>query len=99
MAALTQSMAILRPPGAVSDAATSERVRLLEQQIERVADERQGLEALAIKQEKQLKRYEKKYQEIKTGARMKMKDRVRTVTDENVGEERESSQPSTGSNN
>ena len=90
-------MATLRPVGAVSDVVTNERLRLLEQQIERDADERQGLEALAIKQEKQLKRYEKKYEEIKSGARIKMKDRVKHVTDEKVSGEKNGGSKSTGS--
>ena len=92
MAALTQSMATLRP---VPDAVTSERLRVLEQQIERDAEERQRLEASASKQEKQLKRYEKKYQEIKSGARLKMKDRAKTMTDENISGEKDSGQAST----
>ena len=64
----------------------------MEQQIEKHADERQELEALALKQEKLLKRYEKKYQVIKSGALVKMKDRARNgnATDESgVGDERD----------
>ncbi|KAK5135537.1 hypothetical protein LTR08_005172 [Meristemomyces frigidus] len=94
MAALTQSIATLHMP----DVATSERLRLLEQQIEKDEEERQRLEALAIKQEKQLKRYEKKYQVIKTGALVKMKDRVEKKTNETVSKEKEDSQIDTGSN-
>lgn len=76
-AALTQSVANLRPPGAglVADPAMHERVRQLEKQIESQAEERQKLESLASKQERMLKKYHSRFEEIKKSA--KEKDKVK----------------------
>jgi len=71
-AALTQSVANLRPPGG-PDIAMQERVRQLEKQVETQAEEREKLEGLASKQEKMLKKYHLKFEEIKQSAREKDK--------------------------
>lgn len=78
MAALTQSMATLRPQAAQQpqqqnsvDPAMQERLRQLEKQVEQQAEERQKLETLATKQEKMLKKYHSKWEEIKKSAREK----------------------------
>ena len=61
MAALTQSVVALRRPmsadTASADGAMAERVRQLERQVERDADERQKLETHAMAQEKALKKW------------------------------------------
>lgn len=77
MAALTQSMVNLRPPqqGGSADAATQERLRQLERQVEQQAEDKQKLESLAGRQEKMLRKYQSKWEELKKGA--KEKDRVR----------------------
>jgi len=72
MAALTQSMVSLRPSGGTSDAVMTDRLRQLEQQMERDAEDRQKLEIHAMKQEKQLKKWNDKYQALRAGARKKM---------------------------
>ncbi|KAK5128030.1 hypothetical protein LTR85_005147 [Meristemomyces frigidus] len=89
MAALTQSMVSLRPPSSAPDAATAERLRQLEQQIERDAEERQKLETHASRQEKQLRKWNDRYQTILGGAREKMKERAEKRTDDVGGEEAE----------
>lgn len=71
-AALTQSVASLRPQG-TSDMATQERIRQLEKEVEAQAEERQKLEGLASKQEKTLKKYQTKFEEIRKSAREKDK--------------------------
>lgn len=63
----------------------TERLRQLEQQIEKDAEERQRLESQATKQERQLQRWNERYQIIKSGAREKMKERAEKRTDEAVG--------------
>lgn len=50
-----------------------ERLKQLEQQVEKQAEERQQLEDRASKQAKQLKRYHSKWEEIKTSAKEKDK--------------------------
>lgn len=84
MAALTQSMVGLRPPGVATDATMAERLRQLEQQIEIDAEERQKLEAHATKQEKQLRKWNERYQTLKAGAKEKMsrKEKSERGTDE-----------------
>ncbi|KAF2768634.1 hypothetical protein EJ03DRAFT_273797 [Teratosphaeria nubilosa] len=69
MAALTQSVASVRATGA----GDAERIKLLEQEAGRRAEEYQKLEALAMKQEKQLKLYKVKYDGLKEGAKAKQK--------------------------
>ncbi|KAK4546673.1 hypothetical protein LTR36_001891 [Oleoguttula mirabilis] len=86
MAALTQSMVGLRPLGGTSDAATAERLRQLEQQVEKDAEERQKLETHASRQEKQLRRWNDRYQTLLGGAREKMSQRADKQTDEAGGE-------------
>lgn len=82
MAALTQSMVGLRPPqrqympaGGEVDAAMQERLRQLELQVETQAEEKQKAEALVAKQDKMLRKYSAKFEEIKKSA--KEKDRVK----------------------
>lgn len=84
MAALTQSMIGLRPPGSASDghAAAAERVRQLEQQIENDAEERQKLEARAKQQEKQMRAYTERYQLLRGNARKKMEAKERAKQSE-----------------
>lgn len=78
MAALTQSM-ISQPgvpaAGAPStvDPALISRLRQIEQQLEQETEERQRLSLLAAKQEKSLKKYQSKWDEIKTSALEKQK--------------------------
>lgn len=88
MAALTQSMVGLRPP-ADAQAATAERLRQLEQQIEREAEERQKLETHASRQEKELRRWNERYSLLKSSAREKMKAKAEKRVDETGGEEAE----------
>ena len=77
MAALTQSMVGLRPPGNPSapDPATEERLRQLEQQLEATAEEDEKLRVLAANQERTLKKWEKRFEALKTSAREKDKAR------------------------
>lgn len=74
MAEVTQSVANLRPQLEV-DPAMQERLMQLEKQVETQAEERQKLESLASKQERMLKKYQSKFEEIKKSA--KEKDRVK----------------------
>ena len=79
MAALTQSMASLRPGANEAlketategqlDAAVQERLQQLESQLQQQAEERQKLETHAIKQEKILRKYKAKWDELKENAR------------------------------
>lgn len=64
----------------------TERLRQLEQQIEKDAEERQRLQSQAMKQERQLQKWNERYQIIKTGAREKMKERAEKRTDQGIGE-------------
>lgn len=73
MAALTQSMAGLRNQGAGTDAGPQERIKLLEKRIEQQAEQREKLEDLARKQEKKIRAYHSKWEEIKKNAREKDK--------------------------
>ncbi|KXL47897.1 hypothetical protein M433DRAFT_510361 [Acidomyces richmondensis BFW] len=77
LAALTQSMAGFQrgPP----DPALTERIRMLEQQVEKEAEERQKLVAHAMKQEKQLKKWHSNYEKLKNSAREKMKAKEKGV--------------------
>lgn len=68
MMALTQSIVSLRPQGS-SDVATHERLSQLEQQVEQHTVERQALQDRAAKQEKMLKKYQSKWEQIKTSAK------------------------------
>ncbi len=77
-AALTQSVANIRPQGG-TDVAMQERIRQLEKEVENQAEDRQKLESLASKQEKTLKKYQSKFEELKKSARERekaKKDRV-----------------------
>lgn len=78
-AALTQSVANLRPPGtataAAPDASLQERIQQLEKQVEGQAEERQRLENLAAKQDRSLRKYQGKFEELKKSAREKDKAR------------------------
>lgn len=74
MAILTQSIASMRPQPAsppASDAATAEKLRKLEAELEKQAAERQELEALTKKQESTLRKYHKAWNDLKQGAREK----------------------------
>ena len=84
MAEVTQSVANLRPLSE-ADPATQERLRQLEKQIETQAEERQKLETLASKQERMLKKYQSKFEEIKKSA--KEKDRAKREKAAKDGEE------------
>ncbi|QIX00837.1 hypothetical protein AMS68_006354 [Peltaster fructicola] len=72
MAALTQSIVSLRQSSAV-DAGTQERIKQLERRIEQQAEQRDKLEELAKKQEKKIRAYHSKWEEIKQNAREKEK--------------------------
>lgn len=52
-----------------------ERLKQLERQIEQQAEERQQLEDRAAKQTKMLKKYQSKWEELKTSAKEKDKAR------------------------
>ena len=68
MAALTQSLVNLRPQVG-GEAALQERLRQLEREVEQQAEDKQKLESVAAKQEKILKKYHVKWEEIKKSAR------------------------------
>lgn len=92
MAALTQSMASLHPgaggsPGAPMSNAP-DRVRQLEKQLEQLAEERQKYYTLASKQDKALKQYKAKWEDIKKSAREK--DRSKKEQIERAGKEEKS---------
>ena len=82
MAALTQSMMSTRPPpgrstrrkdsDASGSQAMAERLRLLERQVEKDAEDRQRFEAEAKQQQKKLRVYEEKYKMLRGNARKKM---------------------------
>ncbi|KAK4623668.1 hypothetical protein CLAFUW4_05585 [Fulvia fulva] len=75
MAALTQSMASLHaqtPPGR-PDPAVFDRLKQLERQLEEQAEERQKLQTLAAKQDRSLKQYKAKWEDIKKSAKEKEK--------------------------
>jgi hypothetical protein len=88
MAALTQSMASVKP-GIVSTAAagssSNDRVQQLEKQLEQITEERQKYYTLASKQDKTLKQYRAKWEDIKKSAREK--DRTKKEKTEQPGEE------------
>ena len=84
-AALTQSVANLGPSGD-RDMATQERLRQLEKQVETQAEEREKLEGLASKQEKMLKKYHLKFEEIKQSAREKDKVKRENAAAKQAGE-------------
>ena len=67
MAALTQSMATLRPQVG-GDTGLQERLNALEQQVEQQTEQRQKLEALAMKQEKKIRKYDEKWKDIRKSA-------------------------------
>ena len=73
MAALTQSMASIQghAPQGGTDPALIARLRQVEQQLEQKAEEMQKIQNLAVKQEKTLKKYQSKWEEIKQSARAK----------------------------
>lgn len=74
MAALTQSMVSLRQPGAI-DTGTQDRIKQLEQRVEQQAEQHEKLEELARKQEKKIRAYHSKWEEIKKNAREKEKSK------------------------
>ncbi|KAH9827674.1 hypothetical protein Tdes44962_MAKER00400 [Teratosphaeria destructans] len=84
MAALTHSVASVRAAGATG-AGDAERIKLLEQEAERRAEEYRKLEALAAKQEKQLKLYKVKYDGLKEGAKAKQKAKEAELAAAKVG--------------
>jgi len=84
LAALTQSMAGVQrgPP----DPALTERIRMLEQQVEKEAEERQKLVAHAMKQERQLRKWHSNYEKLKNSAREKMKAKEKGGLERRPGE-------------
>lgn len=73
MAALTQSM--MHPPKPPTATVDAERVRVLEAEVERQAREKGELEGQVARQERLLRRYQGKWEEVKKGARER--ERVR----------------------
>ncbi|KAF2215241.1 hypothetical protein CERZMDRAFT_94655 [Cercospora zeae-maydis SCOH1-5] len=75
MAALTQSMASMPgyAPQGGPDGALTARLRHVEQKLEQQTEETQKFQSLAMKQEKTLKKYQSKWEEIKQSARAKEK--------------------------
>lgn len=76
MAALSQSMASIKQAptgGARPDSTIQDRLQQLEKQIEQQVEERQKLQAYSAKQERDLKKYRSKWDELKKGAREKEK--------------------------
>ncbi|RMZ22748.1 hypothetical protein D0859_13229 [Hortaea werneckii] len=78
-AALTQSMIGMHPPtggsaggAGGSDATMVNRLRQLEQQAVKDAEERQRLEAQAAKQAKSIETWEQRYQSLRKGAKKRM---------------------------
>lgn len=94
MAALTQSMASIGhqggPQGGQSDPALNERLKQLELQLEQQTEERAKLQNLAAKQEKTLKQYKSKWDDIKKSAREK--ERAKREKGEKAAEESGSTQ-------
>lgn len=66
-----------------------ERLRQLEKQIEKQAEERQALEDRGAKQTKMLKKYHSKWEEIKTSA--KEKDKAKKEKAEKGGDNEDAS--------
>lgn len=90
MAALTQSMASISTQGGgqqgeAPDPAVAERLKQLEMQLEQQTEERTRLQNLAAKQEKTLKQYKSKWDDIKKSAREK--ERAKKEKSEKVGED------------
>lgn len=90
MAALTQSMASISTQGGgqqgeAPDPAVAERLKQLEMQLEQQTEERTRLQNLAAKQEKTLKQYKSKWDDIKKSAREK--ERAKKEKSEKTGEE------------
>ncbi|KAI5361988.1 hypothetical protein Slin15195_G056370 [Septoria linicola] len=77
MAALTQSMASVHGQGPAGgpDPALIARLRQVEQQLEQKTAETQKYQNVAVKQEKMLKKYQSKWEELKQSA--KAKDRAK----------------------
>lgn len=79
MAALTQSMVSvksaqpLNTAAGISDPALLERLRQVEKQLEQQTEDNQRLQEVRAKQEKTLKKYQSKWEEIKTSAKEKQK--------------------------
>lgn len=76
MVALTQSMASVQGQGPGSggpDPALIARLRQVEQQLEQKTEETQKYHTLAMKQEKTLKKYQSKWEEIKQSAKEKQR--------------------------
>ena len=63
----------LRAPQEGGDAAVEERLKRLEAQIEKQAEERQQMENRAAQQEKKIKKYESTWAKIKNSAQEKDK--------------------------
>lgn len=75
MVALTQSMASVpgQGPSGGADPALIARLRQVEQQLEQKTEETQKYHTLAMKQEKTLKKYQSKWEEIKQSAKEKQR--------------------------
>lgn len=82
MAALTQSMASLRP---APDPATLERLRQLEMTVDKGVEERQQLEAVNSEQEKALRKWHAKYAKLREST--KERQRVKSEKGEKGTEE------------
>lgn len=75
MAAVTQSMANLRPEpsGGTGDAAIQERLRQLERQVEQQAEDRQKLESHALKLEKMNRKWKARWDDVQSRAKERTK--------------------------
>ncbi|KXS94885.1 hypothetical protein AC578_1671 [Pseudocercospora eumusae] len=76
MAALTQSVMSIKAeqrPASTNEAALLERLRQTEKQLEQQTEDNQRLQEVRAKQEKTLKKYQSKWEEIKTSAKEKQK--------------------------
>jgi hypothetical protein len=90
MAALTQSMANVKAGGAhnvVAGSVAGDRVSQLEKQLEQMTDERQKYYSLASKQDKTLKQYRAKWEDIKKSAREKDRTKKEKTTTDKPGED------------
>lgn len=83
MAALTHSMVNFRQQGTTAgDAGPTGRIKLLERRIEQQAEQREKLEDLARKQEKKIRAYHSKWEEIKKNAREKEQSKRDKLNDQ-----------------
>lgn len=79
MVALTQSMASVQGHGGGNDPALIARLRQVEQQLEQKTEETQKYHTLALKQEKTLKKYQSKWEDIKQSAKERQRAKAESA--------------------